>query len=427
MMISRAPPAPGAVRVRTNALFTGVPRRTLKHSKLSSVNFRVSKHPYTQENRCSGLSSESEPEVNMVSNARATLPSHRVLVASECDIILRGREVGCDTVEISVDLGVSTTTGRLEGDGVRLPDVEGVLAWSDIEMIKGDSNGCFGVRSDGTVERIQMFSESTGRAVSLLPSVESRTPPTALVAGFPMHRFGKGVDPREDTKRKMLSLGRFSQGATVLDICTGLGYTAIAAAEGGALVTTIELDPAMQQMCRMNPWSQGLFTSPRVTQLIGSAVDLVETFPDASFDRILHDPPTFTLAGDLYSLEFYSQLSRLLKPQGKLYHYVGDPDSKAAGRHFQGILRRLRKAGFEGAAIDHDAHGIVAAHKHIDRPKRRPTVSSKTIIIKEGKPSSKDNNPRTNLSKKLDKKSLEKMLYQKSDGDDDEDDDDDFL
>jgi hypothetical protein len=54
-----------------------------------------------------------------------------------------------------------------------------------------------------------------------------------------------------------------------------------------------------------------------VTQLIGSAVDLVETFPDASFDRILHDPPTFTLAGDLYSLEFYSQLSRLLKPQVK--------------------------------------------------------------------------------------------------------------
>jgi hypothetical protein len=75
-----------------------------------------------------------------------------------------------------------------QGAGLRLPDVEGVLAWSDIEMIKGDSNGCFGVRSDGTIERIQMFSESTGRAVSLLPSVESRAPPTALVAGFPMHR-----------------------------------------------------------------------------------------------------------------------------------------------------------------------------------------------------------------------------------------------
>jgi hypothetical protein len=114
MMISRAPPAPGAVRVRTNGLFTGVPKRTLKHSNLFSVNFRVAKHPYTQQIRCSDLSSESEPEVNKVSTARATLPSLRVLVASECDIILRGREVGCDTVEISVDLGVSTTTGRLE-------------------------------------------------------------------------------------------------------------------------------------------------------------------------------------------------------------------------------------------------------------------------------------------------------------------------
>ena len=49
--------------------------------------------------------------------------------------------------------------------------------------------------------------------------------------------------------------------------------------------------------------------------------------------------------------------------QGKLYHYVGDPDSRAAGKHFQGILRRLQDAGFEGAATDFDAHGVVASHR----------------------------------------------------------------
>eukprot|EP00959_Pyramimonas_sp_CCMP1952_P177460 3709525-Pyramimonas_sp.AAC.1 len=80
-----------------------------------------------------------------------------------------------------------STAGCPQSAGVRLPDVEGVVSWSDIEMINGDCNGCFSVHSDGTVERIQAFSESTGRAVSLLPSVESRAPPTALIAGFPMH------------------------------------------------------------------------------------------------------------------------------------------------------------------------------------------------------------------------------------------------
>eukprot|EP00238_Polyblepharides_amylifera_P001282 CAMPEP_0196572694 /NCGR_PEP_ID=MMETSP1081-20130531/2693_1 /TAXON_ID=36882 /ORGANISM="Pyramimonas amylifera, Strain CCMP720" /LENGTH=147 /DNA_ID=CAMNT_0041890089 /DNA_START=27 /DNA_END=467 /DNA_ORIENTATION=+ len=145
------------------------------------------------------------------------------------------------------------------------------------------------------------------------------------------------------------------EGGKLLDICTGLGYTAISAAAGGKnSVTTIELDEAMQEMCRMNPWSQGLFHSG-ITQLIGNAVDLVKDFPDNSFDRIVHDPPTFSLAGDLYSKEFYADLCRILKPQGRLYHYVGDPDSRAAGKHFQGILARLQAAGFEGVATDYEA------------------------------------------------------------------------
>jgi predicted methyltransferase len=63
----------------------------------------------------------------------------------------------------------------------------------------------------------------------------------------------------------------------------------------------------------------------------------------------------------VHSREFYTQLNRILKRDGKLYHYVGDPDSRAAGKHFQGILRRLQDAGFEGAATDYDAHGVVSS------------------------------------------------------------------
>jgi hypothetical protein len=116
-----------------------------------------------------------------------------------------------------------------------------------------------------------------------------------------------------------------------------LGYTALAAARRGAAVTTIELDDAMQAMCLANPYSRmdasvgaipsskGKFgaapggaaaaASGSVTQLRGCAAALVAALPDASFDRILHDPPTFALAGALFSADFYAQLARILAPK----------------------------------------------------------------------------------------------------------------
>ena len=47
----------------------------------------------------------------------------------------------------------------------------------------------------------------------------------------------------------------------MLDVCTGLAYTAIMASEleNVSSVTTIELDPTMTQICAMNPHSKGLF------------------------------------------------------------------------------------------------------------------------------------------------------------------------
>ena len=42
-----------------------------------------------------------------------------------------------------------------------------------------------------------------------------------------------------------------------------------------------------------------------------------------------------------------------------LYHYVGDPSSKASGKLFKGILERLREAGFD-AKTNKRAYGITA-------------------------------------------------------------------
>ena len=44
-------------------------------------------------------------------------------------------------------------------------------------------------------------------------------------------------------------------------------------------------------------------------------------------DAILHDPPRFGIAGELYSQGFYyEQLARILKRRGRLFHYTGSPN-----------------------------------------------------------------------------------------------------
>ena len=45
----------------------------------------------------------------------------------------------------------------------------------------------------------------------------------------------------------------------------------------------------------------------------------------SAFDAVLHDPPRFGIAGELYSQAFYDHLARVLKPRGVLFHYTGTP------------------------------------------------------------------------------------------------------
>jgi predicted methyltransferase len=87
---------------------------------------------------------------------------------------------------------------------------------------------------------------------------------------------------------------------------------------------------------------------------------VVPTFADESFSRIMHDPPTFKLAGELYSGAFYCELYRILKRGGRLFHYIGDPNSKASGGVTRGVVRRLQEAGFPRVVRRAEAYGVVA-------------------------------------------------------------------
>lgn len=252
----------------------------------------------------------------------------------------------------SLDLGLTSVHAALDLDGVEFPDGERI-AWYNLEKVAENKNNCF-VIEQGEARKIQTFSELTNRPYSLYPTASA---PTMLVAGFPMHRI-KDSDPYRDTLAKIKTIAPLS--GRILDTATGLGYTAIAAARSAQAVTTIELDPAAQEIARVNPWSRMLFDNPKIHQLMGDSFELVQMLQANSFNAIIHDPPTLSLAGDLYSEEFYRELHRVLARGGMLFHYIGDPESKFGANVTRGVVERLKGAGFKRVERKPQAFGVVA-------------------------------------------------------------------
>ena len=67
---------------------------------------------------------------------------------------------------------------------------------------------------------------------------------------------------------------------------------------------------------------------------------------------MLHDPPRFGIAGELYSQKFYDQLARVLRPRGRLFHYTGSPNKLTSGRDVpREVSGRLQRAGFKTELI----------------------------------------------------------------------------
>jgi predicted methyltransferase len=268
--------------------------------------------------------------------------------------LLRARRAGDSLAYTSLDLGLTTSTVVLEALSIILPDGQR-LSWETIEEIGHNESTCFAIEDNSAI-KVQFFSEFLSRFYSLMPTERA---PTLLISGIPMHRI-KGIDPYQDTLSKLRTIAPIA--GQVLDTCTGLGYTAIEAAKTAEGVVTIELDPTVLEVARLNPWSQQLSGNARIQQIIGDSFEEIQTFDDKAFSRIMHDPPTFSLAGDLYSGEFYRQLYRVLRRKGRLFHYMGDLDSRSGRNVVRGVVRRLQEAGFSQIVRKPAAFGLVA-HK----------------------------------------------------------------
>lgn len=291
----------------------------------------------------------------------------RVVSHYQLQPLLDARRRGLETSTASFDLGCSHVEVTLGEDGVELAPGERLL-WGEVERMVRSRSACFDLVA-GCGERIQTFSATTGRVLSLFPTSSA---PTLLLAGVSMHRI-KGTDPWRDTWDKLRQLA--PEDGDVLDTTTGLGYTAIAAARSARSVLSLEVDPGVVEMARANPWSRELFDHPRIERRLADAVEEVPRLETATFSHVLHDPPQMNLAGDLYSGQFYRELYRLLVSGGRLFHYVGNPASPSGRRVARGVMERLRHAGFVDVVEAPAAFGLAA--RKGGRPRRRARPSSR--------------------------------------------------
>ncbi len=174
--------------------------------------------------------------------------------------------------------------------------------------------------------------------------------PTFEIDGIKMLPTSQ-MSPVTDAQRKVALVA--PPGKTVLDTCGGLGYFARAACEAGAMrVVSFEKSPDVLWLRSLNPWSPDPADPALTARLQVEQRDIashIATLPSASFDAALHDPPRFSIAGELYAQAFYDELARVLRPRALLFHYTGAPNARSHGRDLPAeVMRRLQRAGLSG-------------------------------------------------------------------------------
>jgi predicted methyltransferase len=177
--------------------------------------------------------------------------------------------------------------------------------------------------------------------------------PTFEIDGVKMLPTAK-VSPFEDARSKVALVQ--VRGKHVLDTCGGLGYFAAnCLAAGAAQIQSFEKNRDVLWLRTLNPWSpdpEAAEFAGRLKLTHGDISREITELADASFDAVLHDPPRFGIAGELYSQMFYDHLSRVLRRSGRLFHYTGSPNKLTSGRDVpREVSSRLQKAGFKTELI----------------------------------------------------------------------------
>ncbi len=262
-------------------------------------------------------------------------PIGPLLTSKVHEQLLEAQRKGGGEVECSLDLDRSRTRVQVEREN-----------WS----WQGQQFPLAGVFKDRTIYHwsghlFEPVSRYTDSLIKLVPT--DWGPPTFEIDGIKMLPTAK-VSPYDDARQKVGLIE--PSGKVILDTCGGLGYFAAWCLRGGAArVYSYEKNPSVIWLRTLNPWSpeNSEPEDGRLQITLGDVLAYLENFANAYFDAILHDPPRFGIAGELYSQSFYDQLERVLKRRGKLFHYVGTPNKLTSGRNVPlEVARRLERAGF---------------------------------------------------------------------------------
>jgi hypothetical protein len=240
--------------------------------------------------------------------------------------IAKAVKQGKSETESTLDLGLTKTMLKLGKSGFFLGETE-----IKLPKLRDDDKSCY-VAVNGELQKVVYFSEETKGIYRLVPTSEK---PILQISGTSMHK----MEFVERIKRDKLK-------GKVLDAGSGLGYTAIAAAETADEVVTVEFDSAVLEMQKLNPYSQKLFTSKNIKQVNADIVAEIAKFNDNEFGFIIFDAGTPRSSGEFFSLANYRQAFRVLKKGGKLYHYL-PMHHVSRGRDFGAeVIARLKQAGF---------------------------------------------------------------------------------
>ena len=262
-----------------------------------------------------------------------TLPVYRALL-----------EAKGSAVECSLDLGRSITKVDVAAES---------WTWNGMQFPFPDA--C----KDRTIyywdgERFASVSRFTHSLIKLVPTAWGA--PTFEIDGIKMLPTAQ-VSPYADAERKV-SLVQ-PQGKVVLDTCGGLGYFAdCCLRDGAAQILSFEKNPDVIWLRRLNAWSPDHDADNALALTQGDVTEHIAKMPDQSVEAILHDPPRFGIAGELYAQAFYDQLARVLRPGGRMFHYTGTPNKLTSRRDLpREVATRLQRAGF---STEMNGDGVVA-------------------------------------------------------------------
>ena len=263
-----------------------------------------------------------------------------IISSNELREINKSIDEGLNELEVFLDLGISKTKIKLDKTGFFIND-----QLVKIKKVKEDDKSCYLITENG-LEKVQFISKETGKFYKLVPT---QFRPILKISGTSMHK-----------KQFLNRLQKDRLHGFILDSGTGLGYSSIILSKTADKVITVEIDENVIEMAKLNPYSKDLFSNKKIKRIIGNICEEIKKFKNNEFNFVVLDGGSVKGSEEFFSLENYKEVFRVLKSNGKLYHYVPKHQIKRGRDFATEIVSRLKKLGVHKIFRDEEGSYLIA-------------------------------------------------------------------